>query len=54
MFQAFFSPSATTAASAMEFTFVWKLSERLVRIAGTFVPVRIQPFSTVAVCTSVL
>ena len=32
-------------------TFVSKESERLVRIAGAFVPVTIQPFFTSAVCT---
>jgi hypothetical protein len=36
--------SATTDARAMEFTFVSTESERLVRIAGAFVPVRIQQF----------
>ena len=46
--------SATTAASAMEFTLVWKLSERLVRMTGTLVPVRMQPFCTLAVWTRVL
>ena len=49
-----FSPAATTAASAMELTFVWKESLRLVRMAGTLVPVRMQPFLQSAVWTSVL
>ena len=49
-----FSPAATTAASAMELTLVWKESERLVRMAGTRVPVRMQPFLHSAVWTSVL
>jgi hypothetical protein len=44
-----FSPAATTAASAMELTFVWKESLRLVRMAGTLVPVRMQPFLQSAV-----
>ena len=48
------SSAATTAARAMELTFVWKESERLVRIAGTLVPVRMQPFLQSAVWTSVL
>ena len=47
-------PAATTAARAMELTFVWKESERLVRMAGTLVPVRMQPFLQSAVWTSVL
>ena len=46
--------AATTAASAMELTLVLNESERLVRMAGTLVPVRMQPFSHSAVCTSVL
>ena len=50
-----FSPSATTAARAMEFTLVSKVSERLVRMAGTLVPVRMQPFFTPGtVCTRAL
>ncbi len=49
-----FRPAATTAASAMELTLVWKESERLVRMAGTRVPVRMQPFLHSAVWTRVL
>ena len=49
-----FSPAATTAASAIELTLVWKESLRLVRMAGTLVPVRMQPFLQSAVWTSVL
>ena len=47
-------PAATTAASAMELTLVWKESDRLVRMAGTRVPVRMQPFLQSAVWTRVL
>ena len=46
--------SATTAASAMEFSFTSTLSDLDVRITGDFVPVRILPFFTVARRTIVL
>ena len=44
-----FIVSATTAANAIEFTFVSKVSERDVKITGAFVPVKIHPFLTSAV-----
>jgi hypothetical protein len=43
-----FIASATTAPTAIEFTFVSKSSERDVKITGALVPVKMLPFTTLA------